>query len=141
MVHALQEIHRVLVDVGYMIDLRPVGVEYALEVVAGEEVISVGDADAAGRAARDDGANQAVERIQAMGLFTQEAHTAFPLYTYWPTPSAYKHYLDERQGSTRLHDDVLAHAVQVFEEAGPDARFRACHNMIISRYRKVNLLG
>lgn len=139
MVHALQDMHRVLVDGGYMIDLRPVGVEYALEVVTDERVIPVGDADAAGRAARDQAANEAVEQIQAMGLFTQEAHTAFPLYTYWPTPSDYKHYLDERQGSTRLDDDVLAHALNVFEQAGPDACFRACHKLIISRYRKVNL--
>lgn len=139
MVHALQDVHRVLVDGGYMIDLRPVGVEYALEVVAGERVIFVGDADAAGRAARDQAANQAAEKIQTMGLFNQEAHTAFNLYTYWPTPSDYKQYLDERQGSTRLDEDVLAHALDVFKHAGPDARFRACHSMIISRYRKVSL--
>ena len=77
MVHALQDVHRVLVDGGYMIDLRPVGVEYALEVVTDEHVIPVGDADAAGRAARDEGANQAAEKIQTMGLFNQEAHISY----------------------------------------------------------------
>ena len=128
----------VMRHVGRVVDLRPVGVEYALEVVTDEHVIPVGDADAAGRAARDEGANQAAEKIQTMGLFNQEAHMAFNLYTYWPTPSDYKQYLDERQGSTCLHDDVLAHALDVFKHAGPDARFRACHSMIISRYRKVS---
>ncbi|MCA9881905.1 MAG: hypothetical protein H6670_14900 [Anaerolineaceae bacterium] len=136
MVHALQEVHRVLVPDGYMIDLRPVGIEYALEVVAGEQVISVGNADAAGRAARDQAANQAVEQIQALGLFIQEAHTPFSLYTYFPSPIDYSEHLLERGGSTQIEDDTLANAVREFEKAGTNAQFRARHSMIISRYCK-----
>jgi len=73
MVHALNEIHRVLIPNGTLIDLRPMLDRWPVEVTSNKEILEAGRVtDLLEPLSDDKAANQAVEEAQMRGWFLHE---------------------------------------------------------------------
>ena len=136
MVHALNEIWRVLVPGGILTDLRPFGDHWPVEIVSRAEVWPAGLVDGSLSFPDDLAANAAIEHVVATGLFTREQSGSFKLFTYWDTVAEFEAYMDARS-SAILPPETLAELTRLQARHGPDARVRTCHSMIIARYRKL----
>ncbi len=135
MVHALNDIWRVLVPGGYLIDLRPFIEKPPIEIVCGDQVIQAGVVDESDSFPDELAANAAIENVVALRLFTFEQSTSFELFTYWESPQALKDHVDSRDFGN-VSAETVAHAEHILANCGPEAKFRTHLHMIIARYRK-----
>ncbi len=138
MVHALDEIERVLAPGGVLVDLRPLLDRWSVEVAW------AGGYEEAGRAtdlpeplADDAAANAAVAQFAASGRLQREREETFSIYYYWDTPKEMESYIAEQW------DDVISIDESVWKNlrsrwagAAADARPRLRVKMSITRYRK-----
>lgn len=136
MVHALNEIWRVLVPGGTLTDLRPFGARWPVEIVSGPEVWPAGLVDGSQDFPDDLAANAAIKHVAAAGLYSRERSDSFVLLTYWDTAAEYKTYLDARSHAI-LPPETLAELTRLQAQHGPDTRVRTRQTMIIARYRKL----
>jgi hypothetical protein len=136
MVHALQEIWRVLLPNGHLIDLRPRATNWPLEVVADGQVLFAGNVDNAPFVPDDRAAEQAIQRTVRGGLYSLEQKALFDCATYWDTlDDMVNHYID---GDTLIiPDPVLARARQLTSIPRQDKKVRLRLSMGLSRYRKL----
>jgi len=135
MVHALNEIRRVLTSGGYLIDLRPFSAKPPVEIVSGDKIIPAGYVDDSHDFPDYLAANDAVEHMTTNGLFSREQSDTFELYTYWDTISEFETYMDTGTTSI-LPSETLATVKQVLSRLDSTARIRERLNMTIARYRK-----
>ncbi|MDK1029575.1 MAG: hypothetical protein QGM50_05935 [Anaerolineae bacterium] len=139
MVHALNEIRRVLVPEGILIDLRPIQGNRLIEVVSirkSQEVGTLEDFDV--RLADLKAANAAIEEIKNRGWFVMEKGAEFGLHYYWDTPSEMKEFMDtEWENSRKLEDSVYQVAQSVWAASDGDARMRTRTRMLITRWKKL----
>jgi hypothetical protein len=135
MVHALNEIRRVLTSDGYLIDLRPFIAKPPIEIISGDKIIPAGFVDDSHDFPDYLAANDAVAYMTANGLFSHEQSDTFDLYTYWDTMAEFKTYMDTGT-TTILPSETLAIVEQVLSRLDSTARIRERLNMIIARYRK-----
>ena len=138
MVHALEEIWRVLIQDGFLIDLRPFGEKSSVEVVSGDEVIPTGYIDSSAGFPDDLAANTAIEHMVGSGMLNREKRDSFDLFTYWDTAAEFKAFMDEHSSSI-LPSETLIQAEHLLAQHGSDARLRTRHDMIISRYHKTTM--
>ncbi|MFN8412559.1 MAG: hypothetical protein U0Z26_09250 [Anaerolineales bacterium] len=138
MVHALDEIRRVLKPNGMLIDLRPVESNWSVEVVsaAGWQVAGrVSDLPIA--VADDEAAFQAMREVQARGWYVKKAEKEFAFFYYWDTPSEMKEFMDEEwEDFEKLEDHVYQKAKSLWASANADARLRLRVNMLITQWEK-----
>ncbi len=136
MVHALNEIQRVLVPDGILIDLRPLAVRWPIEVVSSRETKEAGkvtDLDLED----DRAANESMARAEAQGLFVREQEEFFPLFYYWDSPNEMKEYIDESWSDYITIDEVTWRNVRsIWAVANADARLRVRVKMLITRWDK-----
>ena len=137
MVHALNEIRRVLTSGGYLIDLRPFIAKPPVEIISGDKIIPAGFVDDSHDFPDYLAANDAVEYMTANGLFSNEQSDTFVLYTYWDTIIEFKTYMDTGTTSI-LPAETLATVGQLLSRLGSSARIRERLNMTITRYRKTS---
>ena len=79
MVHALDEIRRVLVQDGVLIDLRPLGDKWRVEVFSARETRQTGTmTDLPAGLEDDNAANQAMSEGERRGWFLREKEEALP---------------------------------------------------------------
>ena len=135
MVHALNEIRRVLTSGGYLIDLRPFIAKPPIEIISGNKIIPAGFVDDSQDIPDYLAANDAVEYMTANGLLSHEQSATFELYTYWDTITEFKTYMDTGTTSI-LPPETLATVEQRLSRLGSTARIRERLNMTIARYRK-----
>lgn len=135
MVHALNEIWRVLSPGGYLIDLRPFVKNWPVEIVTDDEVKVAGMVDDTDGFPADLAANAAVEHVVERGLFIPEKTDSFELFTYWEDVAAFKTYMDQRSTGILEHG-ALSRATQFMAQGGTEARLRNRYQMIITRYRR-----
>ena len=136
MVHALDEIHRVLKPGGLLLDLRPISGETPLEVVRpGRRPELAGFYDEPADHPDDVAANNAVARAVRRGLFHRERDGEFRFAYYWDSVDEMRAYIKEKWTATRLPGPVSRKARRLM--APGDGRVRARVRMIITRLRKV----
>jgi hypothetical protein len=135
MVHALNEIRRVLTSGGCLIDLRPFTPKPPIAIISGDKVIPAGFVDDSHDVPDYLAANAAVEYMTANGLFSYEQSDTFELYTYWDTVTEFKTYMDTGTSSI-LPSETLATVEQLLSRLGSTARIRERLDMTIARYRK-----
>ena len=140
MVHALSEIHRVLVPGGVLIDLRPLLDEWPLEVTSRNRVREAGHAtDLAEPLADDVAANQAIEEGIRQGWFQREEGQEFPFFYYWDTPKEMQEYLDDSwEDVIHIEEQVWRTLRALWAIAEADARVRIKIKMSIASLRRQN---
>ncbi len=136
MVHALNEIWRVVKADGYLIDLRPHSEKPPVEIVTDRAVLTAGYVDETDGLPKRIAANAALADRVAAGRFALEANNSFELFTYWESGVDFKTYMDGRETAT-LPTETWANIAQILHKAPPAARLRTRLQMVIARYRKL----
>ncbi len=138
MVHALNEIHRVLAPDGILIDLRPMLDRWPLEVVSANKHQEAGRVtDLAEPLSDDRAANQAVAEIARRGRFVRHREETFSFFYYWDTPKEMQEYLSEEWYDVIHVEDSLWNDLRsLWATSNADARVRIRVKMLITRWDK-----
>jgi len=138
MVHALEEIHRVLAPHGVLIDLRPLEDRWPVEVVSSRSSIETGRLlDDPEYRADDEAASRAMLEAEKRGLYAREAEERFPYFYSWDRPSEMKEFMEtEWEGIERLDEDIYRVVQSAWASGGADARVRVRVSMLITRWRR-----
>ena len=140
MVHALGEIHRVLVPDGILIDLRPIADSWSIEVFSARETRETGHVTDLPLGLEDDeAANQAMRNAETNGWFTRESEAFFPLHYVWDTASDMEKWIDEEwETFIGLDEDVRRATRSAWALGDADSRVRVRAKMLITRWRKMS---
>ena len=138
MVHALSEIHRVLVSGGILIDLRPMADQWSVEVFSARESKITGHVTDLPLGLEDDeSANQAMQDVESKGLFTRESGAFFPLHYVWDTASEMEKWIDEEWTDfISLGEETRRATRSAWALGDGDSRVRVQAKMWIARWRK-----
>lgn len=138
MVHALQEIHRVLARGGVLIDLRPVEERWPVEVVSASACVAAGRLiDLPEALADDEAASRALSEVEMRGLFVREAEESFPYFYTWDRPSEMKEFMEtEWEGFEKLDEEVLRAVQSRWASGGAEALVRVRVKMLITKWKK-----
>jgi hypothetical protein len=145
MVHALQEVHRLLTPAGCLIDIHPAKSPTLIEVHRrGEILLSVPVPD---QSFEDiEHADAAISQVVSTGLFTVDQAMAFELRTYAPSRTELRDYIaqesayDECPSSEMLalEDPAIATQVEAFVRAHPgETQVARLNPARISRLRPI----
>lgn len=138
MVHALDEIRRILTPAGRLIDLRPVEDNWQVEVVSSAGWQAAGRlSDMPQGIADDAAANRAMREAQSRGWFVKEKEEDFHFFYYWDTPSEMKEFMEtEWEDFEKLEEDVYRKTNSLWVSGGADARVRVRVKMSIAAWGK-----
>jgi hypothetical protein len=138
MVHALSEIHRVLVLNGTLIDLRPMLDQWPIEVTSKVETLEAGQATDLPEPLADDlAADQALAEALQRGWFLRERGEIFPFFYYWDTPKEMQEYIDETWNDViSIDEDLWKDLRSKWAVSNADARVRMRLKMSIASYQK-----
>src|SRR5512143_1532147 len=138
MVHALDEIRRVLAARGALIDLRPVLGRWPVEVAWPGGYREAGRAtDLAESLSDDTAANAAVEETLARGGCVRRRQDMFAVCYYWAPPREMQAYIrDEGNDVIAVDDQVWRDLGTLWASAGAEARVRLRLQMLIARHQK-----
>jgi hypothetical protein len=87
MVHALEEIHRLLKPKGYLIDIHPVSEHSSIEIHRNGKFDLVGHLEVHQWCVDFEQADEALTKIVHGGMFTGEQKNMFNSLTYYDTPA------------------------------------------------------
>lgn len=134
---ALDEIRRVLVPDGMLIDMRAVLDAWQLDVVSTREVHRTGRVeDVASGLEHDEGANRAIAQAERNHWFQREAEEFFPLHYSWDTPSEMEEAVREDWQDFMLIDETsLQKTKSAWALSDADARVRLKIKMLIARWK------
>ena len=138
MVHALDEIRRVLVPGGILIDLRPLADNWRVEVVSLREVKRTGHVeDLPGQTNGDLASNAAMLEVEKRGWFKREQDELFSFIYSWDTPSEMEEFVKDDWGDfIELQDDTRRTTRAAWAVADGDSRVRIKMNILIARWKK-----
>ncbi len=146
MVHALDEIRRVLKPNGILIDLRPVESNWSVEVVSTSSTQRISSAgyQVAGRlsdlpvaVADDEAAFKAMRQAESNGWYVKKEEKEFAFFYYWDTPSEMKEFMeDEWEDFEKLEESVYKKAGSLWASANADARVRVRVTMLITKWER-----
>lgn len=138
MVHALDEIRRVLAPNGVLIDLRPISDRWSVEVFSAREIRETGSImDTSSAVADDKAADQAIATAEANGWFKRQDETFFPIHYVWDTASDMETWIAEEWEYYEL-DEATKHATRSAWALGEaDSQVRVKVKMLISKWAKV----
>lgn len=139
MVHALNEIRRVLVPDGILLDLRPLLDNWHIEVASSREVRETGRVqDFPLGLADDEAANKAMAEAESNGWFIRNEGGFFP-YTYsWDTPSDIEEWIhDEWDDFIGMDDETKRATRSAWALGDADSRVRLRMKMLINKWKVV----
>lgn len=138
MVHALQEIWRVLLPNGQLIDLRPRATNWPLEVVVDGQVMFAGKVDNAPFVPDDSAAERAIKGAVHEGRFSLEQQASFACASYWDTlEDMLTYYAESDSPPLTIPDDVLETARKFTATVRQDSKVRIRMSMDLSSYNKL----
>jgi hypothetical protein len=141
MVHALEEVWRVLAPGGWMVDLRPMAGNWPMEVLdaagAGAPLFA-GTVDGSPSLRDEVPANAATARMVERGLFAREVRALFEIAYYWPTLSE----METFAASTWANSAVIPSATtrearRLVRSASGRTEIRVRRTMELVRYRRL----
>ncbi|HEY5728488.1 MAG TPA: hypothetical protein VIS72_00445 [Anaerolineales bacterium] len=136
MVHALDEIRRVLAPNGILVDLRPIDDERPIEVFSARETRKTGDATYLPLGLEDDiAANQAMETAESNGWFTRQSKGFFHLHYVWDTASEMEEWIKtEWEDFIELDEETKRATRSAWALGDGDMRVRARVKMLIAKW-------
>jgi SAM-dependent methyltransferase len=139
MVHALNEIRRVLVPGGILIDARPLADNWRVEVASLREVRRTGRVrDLPEQTNGDIASNEAMREVERRGWFAREQEELFPFYYSWDTPSEMEEFVnDDWREFIGLEEDVKRATRSAWAVADADSRVRVRVEILISKWKKL----
>ncbi len=137
MVDALEEIRRVLVPNGILLDIRPIMDQWPVEVVSSSEVKETGRADDFPEQINaDEASNQAMQEAEARGWFRREQEEFFSFFYSWDTPSEMEGFLAEEWSDfIELSEEVKQATRSAWAIGDADSRVRVRVKILITRWR------
>jgi hypothetical protein len=137
MVHALSEIHRVLVADGILIDLRPAPDRWQVEVTSAQELRETGRVQDLPAALRDDeAANRAVLQAAEHRWFSRDREEFFLYYYAWDTPSEMEEWIAaEWDDSIRMDEETKRATRSAWALGGAQAQVRLRVKMLITSWK------
>lgn len=138
MVHALDEIRRVLSPGGVLIDLRPLSDRWLVEVHSARETQETGRVTDLPLGLQDDNAaNQAMTEAESRGWFVREREGFFPLYYAWDSPAEMEEWIDEEwKDFIALGEGTKRATRSAWASSDADSRVRVKVKMLIARWAK-----
>jgi SAM-dependent methyltransferase len=138
MVHALQEIRRILVPGGILIDLRPVADHWLVEVATAQDSWEVGRVqDLPAGLADDATAAEALAHMSQAGWFAPEQTKIFDFLYYWDTPEEMQAYISEQWVDfIALPAEVLTKIQAIWANSATGSRVRVRLKMLIAMWQK-----
>ena len=140
MVHALEEVRRVLVPDGILIDLRPLADNWRVEVVSLREVKRTGRVEDLPEQINGDlASNAAMVEVEKLGWFKREQNELFPFFYSWDTPSEMEEFVsDDWQDFVGLEEDTKRVTRSAWAVADGDSRVRVRVEVWIAKWKKQN---
>ena len=138
MVHALEEIHRVLTPSGVLLDLRPLADRWPVQVVVGDQILKTGRlTDLPLGLSDDQAANISVETALRMGLYGREKVIVFYLNIYWDDPDEMIVYVSEKWADyLSMGDEIRKTTRNTWKKSGADKKVRIRLKMLLTRWNK-----
>ena len=137
MVHALEEVWRVLVAGGWMVDLRPVSTDWPLEVIIDGRPMHAGTVDGSPSLADQIASDAAIAEMMYRRWFTLEEHTLFDLVYYWSTIEEMEAYVQDTWANTAaMPEATLEDARRLVKSSATRSEIRMLRQMEIARYRR-----
>jgi hypothetical protein len=138
MVHALDEIRRVLKPRGILLDVRPVEDQWEVQVASSSVIATAGFlVDMPVGIADDQAAFAAMREAESRGWYRKEREEEFAFFYYWDTPSEMKEFMEEEwEDFEKLEEDVYQKTKSLWASANADARLRVRVKMHIAKWIK-----
>ena len=138
MVHALGEIHRVLVPNGILIDMRPLGERWQIEVASSDQVRETGRVlDLPAQLDGDRSANEAMKEAETRGWFVHDEEDTFPFFYSWDTPSDMEEFInDDWADFISLNDETRKATRSAWALGNADSRVQVRMKVLLSRWKK-----
>lgn len=139
MVHALSEIHRVLVPGGILIDMRPLGERWQVEVVSDSNTTETGRLrDLPEQVNGDIAANQAMKEVESRGWFGRDDEEFFPFFYSWDTPSELEEFLEEDWADfVGMDESVRKSTRSAWALGNADSRVRVRMKVLLTKWKKL----
>lgn len=139
MVHALDEIRRVLRPDGILVDLRPLTDRWRVEVFSARETHATGRVtDLPLGLADDEAANRAMDEAESKRWYLREREEFFPLYYVWDTASEMEEWIEtEWEDFIGLGEETRRATRSAWALGDADSRVRVQVKMLITRWRKL----
>lgn len=140
MVHALEEVRRVLAPDGILIDLRPLADNWRVEVVSLREVKRTGRVeDLPVQTNGDVAANAAIREAEKRGWFKCEQDELFPFFYSWDTPSEMEEFVDDDWSDfVGMEDETRRATRSAWAVADGDSRVRVRVEILSARWIKIS---
>ncbi len=137
MVHALEQVWRVLAPGGWMLDLRPLSADWPLEVIVADEPVLAGTVDGSPSLPDEVAANAATADLVERGLFARETRTLFEFVYYWPTLAEMKTFAANTWAKSAIVPKATqSQARRLVRSASGPTQIRVRRTMEIVRYRR-----
>jgi len=139
MVHALNEIRRVLISDGILIDLRPMLDRWPIEVASAREIRETGRMlDFPLGLADDEAANRSMADAEQKEWFIRERQEFFPFFYSWDSPSELEEWIAaEWQDFIDIDEETKRTTRSAWALGDADSQVRVRMKMLISRWKKV----
>jgi hypothetical protein len=139
MVHALSEIHRVLMPDGILIDMRPLADRWRVEVISGRGFEETGRADdLPDQLNADTASNGAMQEAETRGWFKRELEEFFPFFYVWDTPSEMEEFISEEWTDfAELREEVKKSTRSAWALGDADTQVRIRVKVLISSWKKL----
>ena len=139
MVHALNEIRRVLISDGILIDLRPMLDRWPIEVASAREIRETGRMlDFPLGLADDEAANRSMADAEQKEWFIRERQEFFPFFYSWDSPSALEEWIAaEWQDFIDIDEETKRTTRSAWALGDADSQVRVRMKMLITRWKKV----
>jgi FMN phosphatase YigB (HAD superfamily) len=137
MVHALDEIRRVLLPDGTLIDIRPFADGWQVEIASASGVKEIGRVNhLPAQVDPDIASNEAMKEVESRGWFEREQEELFPFLYSWDTPSEMEKFITEDwEDSVELSDEVKKAARAAWAIGDADSHVRVRVKILITKWR------
>jgi hypothetical protein len=138
MVHTLEEIRRILVPSGFLIDIRPLADQWPVQVVSARGLEETGHvSDLPDQTNADVSSNEAMREVESRGWFLREQEEFFPFFYLWDSPREMEEFIaTEWTDFAALSEAVKQATRSAWALADADAAVRVSVKMLITRWKK-----